>query len=182
MYREPRCFLWAVNMPALFSRGRQYLCYTGHQKSALSSWGGYYLHLPRLFTIQTSLKGLSARKAVSAVTRVQKYKRPMENCLQIHRYFLWHLCMYCLWPKSPILPACKASYLNKYSNLIQTQTYLSIARTSTVSCGPAFLNNSENPGGLVSVKANHDCSQFCPGSEIQIHPTKAGWCHALPRY
>lgn len=48
--------------------------------------------------------------------------------------------------------------------------HLSTVRGSLVCQGPAFLNNSETPRGLVNVKVKCDCSHIFPESRTQILP------------
>lgn len=48
--------------------------------------------------------------------------------------------------------------------------HLSTVRGSLVCQGPAFLNNSEAPRGLVNVKANCYFSHIFPDTQTQILP------------
>ena len=63
----------------------------------------------------------------------------------------------------------KSLWLNK-TKVMTPMPHLSTVRGSLVCQGPAFLNNSETPRGLVNVKANCDCSHIFPDTQTQILP------------
>ena len=105
--------------------------------------------------------------SVFFLTGVKKYKRPTEKCLLVHRYYC-NIERQLMTLMSNFASLENLLFLWVFYFNMTPMPHLSTVRGSLVCQGPAFLNNSETPRGLVNVKANCDCSHIFPDTQTQI--------------